>query len=307
MAIRGASYLSLGLTLMVAAGGAAAPADQATVALTFDDLPSHSALPPGMSRSEIARSILAALQAHHAPPTYGFVNAKGLEEGPDTAEVLRLWRDAGHPLANHAFSHMDLNTNTVEAFEQDVIADEPTLRTSMGDADWHWLRYPYLHEGDTPQKRQAVASFLKGRGYRVAEVTLSFDDYAYNEPYARCLTKDNFEAIEWMRESYLKRAADSISVGQEAAKRVWGRDIAHVMLLHIGAFQTVMLPELLDLLEQRGLRLVTLQEAESDAAYAVDAGVPPGSQATPLERMSAAKPAAAPADDALARLGALCR
>jgi peptidoglycan/xylan/chitin deacetylase (PgdA/CDA1 family) len=202
---------------------------------------------------------------------------------------------------------MDLNGNTAEAFEQDVIANEAALRTSMGDADWHWLRYPYLHEGDTPQKRQAVAAFLKDRGYRVAEVTLSFDDWAYNEPYARCLAKDDVDSIEWMRESYLQRAAESIAAGQEAAKRVWGRDIAHVMLLHIGGFQTVMLPELLDLLEQRGFRLVTLQEAESDVAYAADAGVAPGSQATPLERMAAAKPGTPAAADALVRLGGLCR
>ena len=307
MAICRASRLSLALVVTVVTGGAAASGAEDTVALTFDDLPSHSALPPGMSRSEIARSVLGALQAHHAPPSYGFVNAKGLEEGPDTAEVLRLWRAAGHLLANHAFSHMDLNANAAAAFEQDVIANEATLRTYMGDADWHWLRYPYLHEGETAQKRQAVAAFLKARGYRVAEVTLSFNDWAYNDPYARCLTKDDFDSIEWMRESYLRRAGESITAGQEAARRVWGRNVAHVMLLHIGALQTVMLPELLDLLEQRGFRLVTLHEAEGDAAYATAAGVAPGAEPTPLEKMAAALPAAAAADDALARLGGLCR
>ncbi len=266
-------------------------------------------LPPGLRRSDIARSIIAALQAHHAPPTYGFLNAKGLAEGPDNAEVLRLWRAAGHPLANHAFSHMDLNANTAEAFEQDVIANEATLRTYMGDGDWHWLRYPYLREGDTPQKRQAVAAFLKDHGYRVAEATLNFDDWAYNDQYARCLSKDDFEAIEWMRESYFRRASDSLTAGQEGAKLAYGRDIAHVMLLHIGGFETVMLPELLDLLEQRGFRLVTLQEADSDPAYAVDQGVAPGAGATPLERMGAARQATPPgtADDALAGLGGLCR
>src|SRR5262249_13276783 len=71
------------------------------IALTFDDLPAHAALPPGLSRVDVARRILAALAAHHAPATYGFVNAKGLEGAPENEEVLRAWREAGHPLGNH--------------------------------------------------------------------------------------------------------------------------------------------------------------------------------------------------------------
>jgi peptidoglycan/xylan/chitin deacetylase (PgdA/CDA1 family) len=279
------------------------------MALTFDDLPAHGALPPGVSRTDIARSILAALQAHKAPPTYGFVNGKGLDDSPDNAEVLRLWRAAGHPLANHTFSHMDLHANTPEAFEQDIVANEATLRTYMGDQDWHWLRFPYLREGDTLEKRSGVASFLKERGYRVAQVTISFDDYAYNDPYARCLAKNDLAAIDWMKESYLQRAEASIVAGRESARLAYGRDIAHVMLLHLGAFDAVMLPRLLDLLERQSVGLVTLEEAQSDPAYAIDADLASPSGATLLGRMMAAKgiPAPTTGDDALARLAGLCR
>src|SRR5262249_12379193 len=147
------------------------------VALTFDDLPVHAALPAGLTRSDVARSILAALAAHHAPPTYGFVNAKALEGAPETEEVLRLWRAAGYPLGNHTYSHIDLTANTPEAFEQDVRAGEPVLKRLMEGADWHWLRFPYLHEGDTLEKRRAVRRTLADEGYRIAEVTLSFDDW----------------------------------------------------------------------------------------------------------------------------------
>jgi peptidoglycan/xylan/chitin deacetylase (PgdA/CDA1 family) len=288
----------------------AAPESPPRMALTFDDLPVHGSLPPGLSRSDVARSILDALRVHHAPPTYGFVNAKGLAGPPDHAEVLRLWRAAGHPLGNHTFSHMDLDANTPEAFEQDLLADEATLRTYMGDADWHWLRYPYLREGDTSAKRRAVTQFLEDHGYRVAQVTMSFDDYAYSDPYARCAAKGDLAAIDWMKQSYLRHAETSIGAGQEAARLVFGRDIAHVMLLHIGAFQTVMLPRLLDLIEERGFRLVTLEEAQSDPAYTIhpdEAASPSGG--TFLDRRMAAKriPPPTASDDALARLAALCR
>jgi hypothetical protein len=143
----------------------------------------------------------------------------------------------------------------------------------------------------------------------VAQVTISFDDYAYNDPYARCLAKSDTAAIDWMRDSYVRRAEQSIVDGEERVKLIYRRDIAHVMLLHIGGFQTVMLPRLLELLEKRELRLVTLEEAQNDPAYTIDPGLPTASGATLLDQMMAAKqiPATASSDDALARLDQLCR
>jgi peptidoglycan/xylan/chitin deacetylase (PgdA/CDA1 family) len=257
--------------------------------LTFDDLPSHAALPPGVSRSDIARSILAALQARRAPPTYGFVNGKRLADGADAADVLRLWRAAGHPLANHTFSHIDLDANTPDAFAQDVLANEPILREHMGAEGWRWLRYPYLREGDTLEKRRAVSRFLGEQGYRVAHVTISFDDWAYNDPYARCRARNDAAAIAGLKESYVRRAADSITAAQDAARRRHGRDIPHVMLLHVGGFTSVMMPPLLDLLERRGFQLVTLPEAQDDPAYSIDPdrGVTAG--AILFEQMAAAR------------------
>jgi len=130
-----------------------APATPHEVALTFDDLPVHGPLPTGMTRLDVANSIIRSLEAAHAPGVYGFVNAEGLRKEPASAPFLKLWRDAGFPLGNHTFSHMDLDSNPTEKFEQDLLANEPTLKDAMGSDDWHWLRFPFLHEGDTPPKK----------------------------------------------------------------------------------------------------------------------------------------------------------
>jgi peptidoglycan/xylan/chitin deacetylase (PgdA/CDA1 family) len=281
----------------------------ASVALTFDDLPVHGPLPQGLSRVDIARSIIRALQAAQAPPAYGFVNAKRMAEDPGSAQVLQVWRDAGFPLGNHTFSHMDLHTNSADAFEQEILADETTLKTYMGDGDWHWLRFPYLREGDTSEKYHAVRTFLKEHGYKVAEVTLSFADYAYNDPYARCLAKNDTKAIEWLKKSYINGATEDLSRGQEMAKQILGRDIKHIMLLHIGGFETVMLPELLELLKQRGFKLITLPEAASDPAYAIEPGLQSNWAGTFLDQLRIAKHIPEPqhSKDPSAELDALCR
>lgn len=289
-----------------AAGQAPAGSASARVALTFDDLPAHGPLPPGVDRVDVAKRILDALRSHRAPPTYGFVNAKRLEEQPDDGQVLELWRAAGFPLGNHGFSHMDLHTSSLEAFGRDVLANEATLRRYMGDGDWRWFRFPFLHEGETAAKHEAVFAFLKRHGYRIAPVTLSFDDYAYNEPYARCLAKSDSQALDWLRQSYLERAGESLTRGRDASQALLGRDISHVMLLHVGAFQIEMLPRLLDLLRERGFTLTTLEDAAGDTGYAPDLEFQ--SRWRGAERAAAPTPAPArPYGDLFEKLRGLCR
>lgn len=296
----------------VADGSTASSGEQAEtheVALTFDDLPAHGPMPQGMSRVDIINSIIHALQAAHAPPIYGFVNAETLDKVKGTDEVLRLWRAAGFPLGNHTYSHMDLDKNTTAAWEQDLAGDEGTLSNLMGNEDWHWLRFPFLHEGETGGKHQAIEGYLKNRGYHVAEVTLSFGDYAYNDPYARCLAKNDTQAIDWLKQSYVSGANASLTHGINSAQKVFGRDIKHVMLLHIGGFETVMLPKLLDILRERGFNLVPLPEAESDPAYANEPQLPAGFAGTFLQQMLAARhiQETTQPEDPPARLATLCQ
>src|ERR1700686_5495259 len=75
------------------------------LAITFSDLPLNGALPPGVTRTETARDVLAILKKRHIPPVYGFVNAKKLEGNADGAEALKVWA-AAEPVGNHTYSHM---------------------------------------------------------------------------------------------------------------------------------------------------------------------------------------------------------
>lgn len=285
------------------------PGSAREVALTFDDLPVHGPLPVGMTRLEIASSVIRSLQAAHAPPSYGFVNAKSLEQEPLSVAVLEAWRAAQFPLGNHTFSHMDLSTNSAEGFEQDLIADESILKKYMGSEDWHWLRFPFLDEGDGLAKHRALQAFLEEHGYRVAEVTLSFGDYAYSVPYARCLAKSDQQGLGQLKQSYLDAAAKSLEQGRALSVELFGRDIKHVMLLHIGSIEAVMLPQLLELLKQRGFTLVTLAQAESDPAYSMHPDPPDHWNGTFLEQMMRARHLAMPKDstDWLSKLDAVCR
>jgi peptidoglycan/xylan/chitin deacetylase (PgdA/CDA1 family) len=261
----------LALTLCASAPAQTTPPGPSpSVAFTFDDLPAHSALPSNTTRLRIAQDILSALHDAGLPPIYGFVNAADLEHHPEDAAVLDLWRKAGNPLGNHTWSHMNLNDHTVEEFTAEILRNEPTLRQRAGDTDWHWFRYPNLAEGNTPEKRSAVRSFLAEHHYKVAAVTMSFGDYAWNEPYARCVAKNDTAAIATLETTYLQAAADDIDYRRALSQAALGRDIPYVLLMHIGALDARMLPRLLALYKSKGFTFVTLPAAESDPFYAND-------------------------------------
>jgi peptidoglycan/xylan/chitin deacetylase (PgdA/CDA1 family) len=248
----------------------AVPLISQQVAFTFDDLPAHGDLPPGETRLEIAQSIVGTLHDQHMPPVYGFINAQKLEKTPDDISVLKAWRAGGNPLGNHAYSHPSFNDLTPEQFEADIAKNEPVLSKLMGDEDWHWFRYPFLWEGDTLEKRHAVRGYLQKSGYQIAQVSLDFEDYLWNAPYARCVTKKDNQSIDTLRASYLATADQYITVYRELTHTLYGRDIPYVLLMHIGGFDAKMLPDLIDLFRRRGFTFITLPEAMKDPVYRED-------------------------------------
>ena len=250
--------------LMLACAGASAQ----QMAITFDDLPAHGQKPTSMTRLNIADSILATLKREKMPPTYGFINAEKVKDDPASESVLKAWRDAGQPLGNHTWAHKDFEDQTPEEFEADVLKNEPMLEKYMAGQDWHWFRYPFLHEGETIEKYEAVHTWLDAHHYKVAEVSMDFEDYLWNAPYARCLAKGDEASIQKLHDSYLATADQYLRVFRQLSQMVYGRDPKYILLMHIGAFDAHMLPELLALYRQHGFSFISLPEAAQDPIYA---------------------------------------
>jgi peptidoglycan-N-acetylglucosamine deacetylase len=168
-----------------------------------------------------------------------------------------------------------------------VEKNEPVLRQYAANFDWHWLRYPFLSEGETVEKRHAVSAWLSEHNYKIAEVNMSFADYLWNPPYARCVARHDDASIKQLHDLYLSAADESISYSRKLAQEVYGRDIPYVLLMHIGAFDAHMFPELVALYRSRGFTFVTLPDAEKDPAFHDNADMDGASGGGHLERVAA--------------------
>lgn len=243
------------------------------VAVTIDDLPTHGALPPGVTREEIAKKMLAVFKKHQVPEAYAFINAGKVETLQESFEVLKLWQAAGYAFGNHTYLHEDLDKIAVNDFKTAIAKNEPMLKQLSGKNNWQYFRYPFLHEGALLEKRNKIRNYLKATGYTIAQVTVDFEDWAWNNPYARCKEKNDSKSVAWLEKTYLQNADDILDRAEKLAQALFKKDISHILLLHIGAFDAEMLDRLLSNYEKKGVEFIPLSEAVKDEIYSFDPGV----------------------------------
>jgi hypothetical protein len=87
-----------------------------------------------------------------------------------------------------------------------------------------------------------------------------------------------------LRSDYVQRGVEFLDWSEAASRAIYGRSIPHVLLMHTGSFDALVLDELLRAYEAAGVRWVTLDEALEDAAYHEDVRVPSVRGKTLLEQ-----------------------
>ena len=246
------------------------------MAVTVDDLPGPiSAGPAGTSNQDIARGLLRALKDNRVPQAYGFANGYPMDSDPRAIGVLKDWLDACYPLGNHTYSHMDLSKVTAQAYIADIERLDRVLAmlappVSPSIEQRRVFRYPYLDEADTLAKRDEVRGFLAKNGYRIAEVTIDYFDWAWNSAYDRCEARHDAKSIEWLREHVAESADSQLHRSRSLGRYLFGRNIPQILLLHFGAFEALTLDATLKDLRMRNVTFVTLDEALSDPAYRIN-------------------------------------
>jgi peptidoglycan/xylan/chitin deacetylase (PgdA/CDA1 family) len=274
------------------------------IAVTIDDLPVHAPYPPGMTALDVNRQMITALRREGVPAT-GFVNAVNITD-PATATALREWRSAGFVLGNHTWSHPHLSQLGIDQFATEVTRDEPILKQLGARSDWRWFRYPFLDEGRDDGQRRAARQVLAGRGYRVAAVTMSFADWAWTPAYARCTAAGDQAGIAALEQLYLAAVTRSMADDRATARRLHGRDIPYVLLMHVSAMSAHMMPQVLRLYRAAGFRFISLAEAERDPAYRGDTDLRLPPPPSPPEAARAKGVKLPPPPDYAAALGAIC-
>ncbi|HEY9146692.1 MAG TPA: polysaccharide deacetylase family protein [Thiobacillus sp.] len=249
------------------------------VAITFDDLP-FAAVPSedDTQLEAMTARLLHSLQAEQVPAV-GFVNEAKLTRDdtldPRRVDLLRSWIRAGFELGNHTYSHPSLNRIPLDAFEADLLQGETVTRPLMQrkGKTLRWFRHPFLHQGTTPEVRRAFQDFLADHGYVVAPVTVNSAEWVFAAAYSRAQAQGDDDAAHRIGAAYVPYMQAVFAQAEQLALDLFGRPIAHVLVLHANALNADYFDTLAAMLRQRGYRFISLDDALRDSAYAS----PPGS------------------------------
>jgi peptidoglycan/xylan/chitin deacetylase (PgdA/CDA1 family) len=253
----------------------AAPAfaeTQPQVAITIDDFNWFDV--PRMSAEARNQSLLGALRARSLKAAV-FVAGKFVDNEKGAA-LLADWDREGHLIGNHTYSHPYYPSVSFEKFSADVLRCEEVIGKLPRFRKL--FRFPYLKEGETPRKRDAMRAFLKTHGYRNGHVTIDASDWYVDQRLRARLEKEPGADPTPYGKYYLEHIWERSRYYDELSRRVVGRSVSHTLLLHHNVLNGLFLGDLLKMYAEKGWKLIDAETAFRDPVFASAPNVTPAGE-----------------------------
>jgi peptidoglycan/xylan/chitin deacetylase (PgdA/CDA1 family) len=259
---------------LLLAACACLPAADKRIAITIDDLPLAGSDGPCRAEAlaDVTRTLLSPVRKEKIPVTGFVIGSRCADLGAEKFEgALGRWLDAGAELGNHTYSHPDLNSTSLADYEADIEKAEPALRAAIArrGGTLRYFRHPMLHAGRDLATKDALAAWLKARGYTIAPVTLDNSDWMFAAVYADALRSGDRALAARVRREYVPYMESILEFFEGRAVEVTGREIPQVLLIHASRLNAECLPDLLRMMRRRGYRFVPLGEVLADPAYSL--------------------------------------
>jgi peptidoglycan/xylan/chitin deacetylase (PgdA/CDA1 family) len=169
-----------------------------------------------------ALQILEILRGRKIKVTF-FLTGQWLESYPEVAKVVAA---DGHELANHTYYHPDLTLRSNAQIVWELDYTNALIEANLGRTSKPWFRPPF------GARNERVLDVARSVGFRSIYWTLDSGDWRTNATTAGVLT----------------RVLNNLAPGD-------------IVVHHVAAYQTAeALPTILDEIERRGWRVVTVSE-----------------------------------------------
>ncbi len=243
------------------------------VCVTVDDLPvvSYGKKDPEFLQ-EVTEKLIATFNTYSIP-AIGYVNESKLyiDGALDKSRVnlLKLWLKAGYELGNHTYSHHNYHKTPFKTFTEDILRGERVTKPLSEEygIPYSFFRHPYLRIGKTKSSADSLSSFLADHGYTEAPVTIDPDDYLFAKSYQIALKKGDEERASRIASAYLKHMESKILFYEKIANELFGRNIAHTLLIHTNLLNADYLDEVAELFKKHGYGFISQEEVLKDSAY----------------------------------------
>ena len=242
--------------------------------ITMDDFHWRNAVK--QTAQERNQSILDTLNKHSVKAA-AFVVGRNIED-QEGKDLVAAWDKAGHLIGNHTYSHRDFNAreSNVKTYSEDILRAEALLKDFPRFRKY--LRFPMLKEGDTPEKRDGMRTFMSENGYRNGHVTVDNSDWAIDQRLTARLKKDPNANLKPYRDFYLEHMWARAEYYDSLAYRVKGRYVKHTILTHFNLLNGLFLDDVIKMLKGKGWQPINAEESFSDSVFTAQPKVVPAGE-----------------------------
>ncbi|QBY05710.1 polysaccharide deacetylase [Thalassotalea sp. HSM 43] len=229
------------------------------IALTFDDAPlagSHI-----MSGEEKTKKIIKHLQENNVPDALFFVTTANITSEFDK-QRLNDYSDAGFHLAHHSHTHVSANKVEVNSYINDFDIAHKALINFDNVLKLH--RHPYLHYGETVNKRQSIQAHLISKGYDFGYVTVDNFDWYMNSKLLKAKEQGLEVNHDKLGQLYVDTLWEGIEFYDALAQKHLDRPVKHVLLLHENEIAALFLGKLIKHIRANGWEVIAPQDAYKD-------------------------------------------
>ncbi|HSK64015.1 MAG TPA: polysaccharide deacetylase family protein [Pyrinomonadaceae bacterium] len=252
-----------------------------------------------LTGAERNQAILEALQTHRTKAAL-FVIGRNIED-EEGKKLLSAWDQAGHLIANHTYSHRNLNAPDadVKAYQDDILQAEALLKQFPRFRKF--FRFPFLKEGDTVAKRDAMRAFMTQHGYRNGHVTIDASDWFIDQRLTARLKENPAANVKPYRDYYLEHMWDRANYYDKLAGRVVRHQVRHTMLVHFNLLNSLFLGDLIAMFLKKDWLPIHPELAYGDPVFASQPKVLPAGESLiwslAKEKRTLAKSLRYPAED----------
>ncbi len=237
--------------------------------VTVDDLPIAGAAARGDApgRRATTEALLAVLRKHRIRAV-AFVIA-GNVKTPEDEAILQRWLDEGHEIGSHSHTHPSFTALTADAYLADIAASRQALTAWLmpRGRTLRLYRFPYLQEGDTPEKVEAARTALASAGLRNVPATVDGADWSFDRAWATAVASGDEAAMDDVRQGYLTALRLAVTKTEPVADRLLGRPAPQVLLIHANAVGAAHWDAMFTWLAAHGHRFATADEVLADETF----------------------------------------
>jgi len=269
--MRSVIWMLLAAFLAGAAGGQEFPDPVGVhpVLVTVDDLPisSRKLHPDPAERARITGEMLAVLKKHGIRAV-GFVPWRNVG-GPADEALLESWLAGGHALGNHSFGHPDYSRTDVPAYLADLERGRAALQAFLAarGGTLRYFRFPFLREGDTPEKLREARAWLARTGQRSVPVTIDNQDWSFEEPWVTARQAADPARLVRLTENFQQALRLEVLSQTALGDELLGRPTPQVLLLHATEVGAAQWDALFTWMKGRGFSFAGPEEVLADPAF----------------------------------------